>query len=139
MGIQYTLDRTKSIAEIIGETHNKARYYQNGIEFDAAGDRVSKLTSEEVVAQRAEEAAAEVVREAEEAKAAAEMAVSEADARAAAKADAYKPAPEPNPEMPDFTNWVKADMINIAFNKFGVKVSANKTWQAIRDQVEGLF
>jgi len=137
MAIQYELDKTKPFGKVVGG--GGAMLTQRGITFNVQGKRVSELTAEEVKAEAAEKAAAEAyqrsIKADEEAKSAVEAADQKKSEEAAKLAG---PAPV-NPNIPDVTNWTKADMINHAKNVFGVNVNPQKTWAAIKEQLEGLY
>jgi len=137
MAIQHNLDKTKSFGTVVGG--GGSMFAQNGILFNTHGVRISELTAEEIKAEEAEKAAAEAYQKAIEANDNAKVAIATADSKKAEEM-AKLAGPEPiNPEMPDFANWTKADMINLARNKKNVEISPQKTWAAVRTQLEGLY
>lgn len=138
MAIQYNLNKNEPYGKVIGDSITGARFTQNNIEFGVDGKRISKLTTEELDAEAAIKAANEVIENATRKKEEAMAAVVRSDRKDEAEIAKEVVSDVPD-NMPDFSNSTKADMINHAFNVFGVSVSSNKTWQAIKDQVEGLY
>ena len=138
MAIQTVLDKNAPYGQLYGEIHNCAMYVQNGIEFDAKGNRVTPITLAEKEADEAEKAAKKAQALAKEAFREANEELSVAQRIEAEEAEKKKITFR-NPEMPDFSDWTKKDMINHARNRFGVTVDSKKTHASIKSQLEELY
>ena len=139
MPVQTKIDKSKPVGSIMGETHNKAAFIQNGIEFDNRGKRITALSPEEITAGKAEVAAIEAATKSSEANEDAAKAAEALNKKEADKAAAEAPPKPVNDEMPNFANFTKSDMVNHARNVFNVEMDPKKLWQALKDQLEGLY
>ena len=137
--IKRVLDKTKPYGQVIGITHNGAAFAQDGIEFNAAGKRVTRLAPEE---ERAEKAFALLEEEETKAKAAKEEAAQAVlDSKKEDEEHAETISPNvPKKGMPDFHNgWTRAALLDHAWKKFNVRLPSNATHPILVKKCEALY